>query len=285
MRREWGWLIVTLILSASLDPSARAAGKGDDDLLQNMGDADKTAPSAYDAAAKKTTAPEKEATPEAPPADTAAPAAQPSPAPAAEAPKKVVDRIKAVPRKELLKTHRLEIAPFAGVSLNDAFYEHLTAGAAVVFYPHDAWGIGLGGEYFYVHPGTNAQQEIRQVYTSVPAVFDLPRLLAHLDLYWLPLYGKVSVFDKYILTFDGYVSAGFGLETAFGTTQHLSANFGVGKHMAINHWAAIRVDLRDHIYVDEAQVQGVARSNVQNYVLLSLGLSFFVPPSAGYNNP
>ena len=263
-----------------------------------MGDAAKTAPSAYDTVHKK--AQEHEKDPEdaaaAPPADDAgnannagSPAASSAAAAAPAAPvvarivtPKIVDRVKAVPRKELFKRNRLEISPYTGLSLNDAFYEHLTIGGALVYYPHDVFGIGLGAEYFYVHPGTNAQREVRDIYTSVPAVFDLPQLFAHLDFYWVPLYGKVSLFNKFILTLDAYTSVGFGIETAFASSSHFAAHFGIGKHIAINQWAAVKVDLRDHIYVDEAVVGGVARSTVQNYVMLSLGFSIFVPPTVEY---
>ena len=303
MRRQWAWLTVSLLLSAGLDPEARAAGKkSDDDLLQNMGDAAKTAPSAYDTVHKKAQEHDKESDDPAanPPTDDAGNAndvheqtapAQSAPA-AASAPAapvvarivtpKIVDRVKAVPRKELFKRNRLEISPYTGLSLNDAFYEHLTIGGSLVYYPHDVFGIGLGAEYFYVHPGTNAQREVRNIYTSVPAVFDLPQLFAHLDFYWVPLYGKVSLFDKFILTLDAYTSVGFGIETAFASTSHFAAHFGIGKHIAINQWAAVKVDLRDHIFVDEAIVGGVARSSVQNYVILSLGFSIFVPPTVEY---
>lgn len=294
MRRQWAWLTVSLLLSAGLDHQARAAGKkSDDDLLQNMGDAGKTAPSAYDTVHKKSQEHDKDPEDPAanPPSDDAAGNANSAPAPSgpAAAPvvarivtPKVVDRVKAVPRKELFKRNRLEISPYTGVSLNDAFYEHLTIGGALVYYPHDVFGIGLGAEYFYVHPGTNAQREVRDIYTSVPAVFDLPQLFAHLDFYWVPLYGKVSLFDKFILTLDAYTSVGFGIETAFASTSHFAAHFGIGKHIAINQWAAVKLDLRDHIYVDEAVVGGIARSTVQNYVMLSLGFSIFVPPTVEY---
>src|SRR5690606_19604875 len=88
---------------------------------------------------------------------------------------RTLDRVKSVQRKPVLKQYRAEVTPFFSVSLNDAFYTHLTVGGTAVFYPHDAFGIGLSGTYFFAQPKTSIHKVVRQGQTSVPATFELPQ--------------------------------------------------------------------------------------------------------------
>ena len=91
------------------------------------------------------------------------------------------DRVKAVPRKPILKRGRFEVFGAASLSLNDAFYNHFAFNAAVAYFPHDAFGLGIGADYFYAQPKTSNIDVVRQSLTSVPAVFELPKLFAHAE--------------------------------------------------------------------------------------------------------
>ena len=45
---------------------------------------------------------------------------------------------------------------------------------------------------------------------------------------------------------------------------------------------ALRFELRDHVFVDTQEVNGLTRSDIQNYMMFFVGVSFFVPPSFEY---
>lgn len=195
-----------------------------------------------------------------------------------------LDRIKAVPRKPLLKVHRFELTPMASLSLNDAFYQHYAVGGTVIYYPHDAFGIGVGVDYLYQHIKGNAVDEVRAALTSVPAVFEQPKLFAHLDMYWVPLYGKFSLFNAAIIPFDVYASAGGGAATAFSNNRWMPAvNAALGTRMGLTEWLALRIEIRDHWFLDTQEVNGLKRSDVQNYLMAQIGLSFFIPPTFEYS--
>src|ERR1043165_934110 len=53
-----------------------------------------------------------------------------------------------VPRKAFLKGGRLELAPFAGVTVNDNLIRHYVFGADLNYFLTDALWIGLQGQYF-----------------------------------------------------------------------------------------------------------------------------------------
>ncbi len=193
-----------------------------------------------------------------------------------------LDRIKAVPKKRMLKRGRLELVPYAGASLNDAYYQHLSAGASLIYYLHDAFGLGVSADFMYLHARTHNLDVVRQTFTSVPAVFELPRLLTHIDAYWVPIYGKVSLFDSKIIHFDLYTTFGLGL--AFAGDRHPpAANVGVGQRFVLGDWLALHFEVRDHLFIDTQEVDQIPRSDIQSYVMFTAGLSLFVPPSFEYS--
>lgn len=194
-----------------------------------------------------------------------------------------LDKIKAVPRKAVLKKGRLELAPLASLSVNDAFYQHLAVGGSLVYYPHDSFGIGVGVDYLYENLETSNVDDVRQGLTSVPAQFEQPELFAHLDLYWVPIYGKVSLFDRNILHFEFYATGGLGIASALDDDVQPAANIGLGQRLFFSDWFALRVEARNHVYLTTQTVDRVERSDIQNIVMLYLGASFFIPPSFEYS--
>jgi outer membrane beta-barrel protein len=262
-------LVATGILAIATASVARAQSNADD-ILDNLGEAPKV----------KTAAEAPTVEPETTTKATSKPAAELK-ASDKTPPAVNIDRIKAVPRKAMLKRHRLELTPFFSMSLNDAFYQHYAASGTLVFYPHDAFGIGLGVDYIFAHAETTNLDAVRQDLVSVPAIFELPSMFAHLDAYWIPLYGKLSLFNSDIIHFDIYTVAGFG--AAFAGSRHPpEANVGVGQRFVFGDWLAMRLEVRDHFFVDSQEVNGLPRSDIQNYVLVALGVSMFVPPSFDY---
>lgn len=194
-----------------------------------------------------------------------------------------LDRIKAVPRKRLLKKNRLELSPSFSLSVNDAFYQNLALSGSLIYYPHDSFGIGVGASYFFVRSSTNNIEAVRKGFVAVPAIIEPPKLFAHLDFYWLPLYGKISLFDTYIVHFDFYLGGGLGVASAFDGRAPPLANVFLGQRFVIGDWLAFRFEVRDHLYVDRQRVDTQPRSDIQNYLMLQFGVSFFIPPSFEYS--
>jgi outer membrane beta-barrel protein len=221
-------------------------------------------------------------------ASGAASGTEPAPSPSppgvdTDAPGQPADRIKAVPRKGLLKRHRLELTPAAAVSVNDPYYLHANVGGSAVYYPRDSFGVGVGAEYFYAHVGYASLTDVRRALTSVPPQFTPPSLLLHVDLYWVPLYGKVSLYDSGIAQFDVYGSVGAGMAKAFSGNSALEVNIGIGQHYVVAPWLSLRLELRDHLFIDTFVSNNQTGSSVQNYMLLSLGMSFYVPTTFEYS--
>jgi outer membrane beta-barrel protein len=193
-----------------------------------------------------------------------------------------LDRIKAVQHKPVLKQYRFEVTPLVGLSLNDAFYTHLAVGAGAAFFVHDNFGIGANGTFFLAHPRTDNHKVVRIGQKGVAAVFDLADVLTTLDLHWVPIYGKVSLFNQIILPFDFYLIAGGGLAVA-GANIRPALSGALGQRFMINDWLAVRLEIRDTFYNDTQEVEGQPRSDIQNYILFTAGVSFFIPPYFEYS--
>jgi len=174
----------------------------------------------------------------------------------------------------------------ASMSLNDPYYQHLALSGSMIFYLHDAFGLGVGADYLWAHVETNNIQAVRQDLIAVPAVseFELPRLFAHLDAYWIPVYGKLSLFNTDIVNFDFYVTAGLGVTKA-GSRLPPAVSVGAGQRFLVGDWLALRFEVRDQIFNDSQEVNGVPRSDIQSYLMLLAGISLFVPPSFEYGGP
>ncbi len=261
------FLVAAVFCVAAMAPDTARA----EDILEGLGGPGEAAPAPAEPAAK----------PSDPVADPVAvePQAQPT-KPVVVAPA-ALDRIKALPKKTLLKRHRFELSPFAAASLNDAFYQHLTAGGTAIFYPHDSFGVGIGADYFYSHLSTKNIDAVRENLIAVPAALEHPWLFVHLDAYFVPIYGKLSLFASDIINFDMYAVAGAGAALA-GEHKRPAANIGIGNRLGIGQWLALRFELRDHLFVDTQTVNGVDRSDVQSYLMFMAGVSMFLPTSFEY---
>jgi hypothetical protein len=170
-------------------------------------------------AAARAQAPAGEPEPAPPPGDTATPppvdpaATDPAATPAdgeqaAGARRQTWDDIVVVPRKAFLKSGRLELAPFTGVTLNDVLIRHYTFGGNLNFYLSDAFSIGIEGQYFIKERSTR-QSLVGLQYNRIPTL-NKYKYAAAFDFGYVPGYGKFTLFNKYIWHWDIFVNAGVG---------------------------------------------------------------------------
>ena len=204
-------------------------------------------------------------------------------APAAEDKKVEVreDRIKSVQRKEFLKRHRWELTPTFTLSLNDAFYQKMGGGASVAFHPADSLGLEVQGIYIGTVQ-TDMVGYFQQANQALPKVSNL-RFWVMGNLLWSPLYGKLSFVTDDIVHFDAYLIAGFGMAYT-ETGAKFTTNFGIGLRYFLTSWLVLKVEVRDMFYTETFQLD-VARtefSDIQNHVMLSAAVSFFLPIDFDY---
>jgi outer membrane beta-barrel protein len=192
------------------------------------------------------------------------------------------DPIKAVQKKPVLKSLRVELEPLVGLTLNDPFYTHIMGGAMLTFYIHDSFALGLRGLYFGAHARSTNHRVLRLAQTAIPAVYELPDWSAIAVATWSPIHGKFSFARRFIVPFDIYVFGGGGI-VGVGENLRPAVDIGSGYRVFLNRWLAVRVEVSNTSFVDTQDVNNQIRSSVQSYITFSGGLSLFFPPSFEYS--
>lgn len=223
--------------------------------------------------------------------------------------------IYAVQQIYALRQLRFELAPYAGVTMNDQFVAHPSIGLATNFYITNVIGVGLNGNYYFNNPSTFNLQTSRagRIGQSITEY----QWNANANFLYVPVYGKFAGFSDFIFHYDIYVVGGVGAistrpiavvdpdNRTFDWAPKVSFNLGAGLRIFFNRWFAIDAELRDYIFPDELENQQIeagvddeGRPLAQdpgtwladevswtNNVQAQLGFSIFLPPTWEYRLP
>lgn len=192
------------------------------------------------------------------------------------------DKVRAAPKRPLLKEGRVEFTPRVGISINDPYYYHSKIGMAIAVFPSEYWGLSLGGNYFFSRGETQNLELVRKGLAASIATNELPNALGYLELQWVPIYGKLSVFNHSIVHFESYLSAGAGMHTEQRKKNRPLVTASFGQRLTVANWCTFSVELRDVMYPSEVRVYHDTRLTLAHYLLISAGLSFYVPVSSEY---
>ena len=215
-----------------------------------------------------------------------------------------------VPRKSFLKGLRLELAPFAGLSVNDLLIRHYVFGADLNFFLTDVLWIGLQGQYF-LKSLTEREELVGLQYNRIPS---LNRYLygGSFNLGYVPAYGKFSLFNKSIFHWEIYASAGVGVtkteiiarDPANETFNNLALtpNVGLGARLFLFNWLTLNVAIRDYVMPDKFENENrpcAACANAEdgptakthatqalvNNVMVMAGVGIYLPTGFQYKTP
>jgi outer membrane beta-barrel protein len=119
--------------------------------------------------------------------------------------------------------------------------------------------------------------------TALPKVSQL-RYYIMGNILWSPVYGKLALFTDDIILFDAYLVGGFGMAYT-ETGAKLASDIGVGLRYFLNSWLVVKLEVRDIIYTEVLRLdkQRTDFSDIQNHVMLGLGVSFFLPTDFSYD--
>jgi outer membrane beta-barrel protein len=217
-----------------------------------------------------------------------------------------------VPRKAFIKGGRLELSPFSGLSVNDNLIRHYIFGVDLNYFLTDVFWIGLQGQYF-VKQLTNQEELVGLQYNRTPT---LNRYLygGALNFGYVPVYGKFALFNRAIMHWEIWASAGFGVtfteviprdpanaSVAFKNTA-LTPNVGIGSRFFLFDWLTVNFALRDYIvpdkfehnpnppamgmpYASAADAKANADSALVNNLMLYAGIGIYLPTKFTYKTP
>jgi outer membrane beta-barrel protein len=216
-----------------------------------------------------------------------------------------------VPRKQFIKGGRLELAPFTGITINDNLIRHYVFGGDFNYFLTDALWVGLQGQYFVKQLSTQAEL----VGLQFNRTSTLNRYLygGSFNMGYVPTYGKFALFNKNIVHWEIWISAGVGAtftevlsrdpalqaSTAFKNTA-LTPNVGLGGRLFLTDWLTLNVALRDYIIVDKFEpvpapgaphcpdpttCKNNADSALVNNFMAYVGVGMYLPTKFTYKTP
>jgi outer membrane beta-barrel protein len=216
-----------------------------------------------------------------------------------------------VPRKKFIKSGRLEIAPIAGITINDNLIRHYMFALDLNYFLTDALWVGLQGQYFVKQLSTQAEL----VGLQFNRTSTLNRYLygGAFNMGYVPVYGKFAWFNKSIVHWEIWASGGVGAtfteviardparqSLAFKNTA-LTPNFGIGSRFFLTDWLTVNFAIRDYLIIDrfeplaptngmaecdsQAACKAAADSALVNNFIAYVGVGMYLPTKFTYKTP
>jgi outer membrane beta-barrel protein len=209
-----------------------------------------------------------------------------------------------VVRKPFLKSRRTELLPMVGTTMNDNMVRHYSIGGQLSYYLTDVLAIGVEGQYF-VHSFREPFDLVARQARRLPTVNQY-NWSAALNFHYVPVYGKFAIFDKRLITWEAFFTAGIGAgqsevvprDTKFPgfTNLLIIPNVGVSMRFFLAKWLTVSLGIRDYVFYDKFeptdrsptmnatadQAKDNSTGSLINNVMFQVGISFWLPTSFEY---
>lgn len=209
-----------------------------------------------------------------------------------------------VVRKPFLKARRTELLPLVGTSVNDNMIRHYTLGGQLSYYLTDVLAVGVEGHY-YVKSFREPFDLVARQARRLPTINQL-NWSGALDFHYVPVYGKFALFDKKLVTWEAFFTAGIGAgqsevvprDTKYPgfTNLLIMPNVGASMRFFLAKWMTVNVGVRDYIFYDKFEptdrsptmnatadeAKANADGSLINNVMFQVGISFWLPTSFEY---
>jgi outer membrane beta-barrel protein len=210
-----------------------------------------------------------------------------------------------VVRKPFLKSHRTELYPMFGTTMNDNMIRHYTMGGEISYFLTDVLAVGVEGQYYidtFREPFDLVARQARRLPTVNRYLWS-----GALDFHYVPVYGKFAILDHRLVTWEVQFTAGIGAgqskviprDKTFDpfTNLLIMPNVGAQMRFFLAKWLTVNVGVRDYMFIDHYEptmrVEGGmndsadeakdnSSSSFVNNVMFQIGLSFWLPTSFEY---
>jgi len=201
--------------------------------------------------------------------------------------------------------------------VNDNLIRHYMFGLDLNYFLTDVLWVGLQGQYF-IKQLTDQEELVGLQYNRTPT---LNQYLygGALNFGYVPVYGKFALFNRGIMHWEIWASAGVGLTVTQTIPRNpannfqsfknndLTPNVGIGSRFFLFDWLTVNFALRDYIVPDKfepdpnptldangnpnppftsaAQAQAAAQSVIVNNVMFYVGIGMYLPTKFTYKTP
>lgn len=193
-----------------------------------------------------------------------------------------IEGIEVIQKRLFQKKYRHELSLSFGMLYDNAFVFYEMIPVQYTFYISESVGFEFTAAFAFGQEKGLVSSLRQDPYNIDVRVEKIKRYYAG-NFMWSPIYGKFNIFASQIVHFDFFMTTGFGVmedtvpdELVVGQNNKVwpfAFNVGAGVRAYLNEWMAIRVDFRNFTWK-----QGNPFNDIVNNRVLSLGVSFFLPP-------
>lgn len=181
--------------------------------------------------------------------------------------------VSVIQKRFMPKTERFQFFLGPALVTNDPFFNTYGGELKLGYFLNETWGIELN--YFAL---TTSEKESTKELRAINGVSTVnlvyPKSYFGGDLVFVPVYGKMSWFNKKIIPFDLYFSAGYGTTGTQAGENAGTVHLAAGQIFAISKAFAFRWDFSWNFY-NATGIDG-SKSSANN-LFLTMGVSFFFP--------
>jgi outer membrane beta-barrel protein len=174
-------------------------------------------------------------------------------------------------QRPFLRALRLELSPQFGYTVNEPLFRYLQVASTVRFHINESWSVG--GTYAHYFSDTSAATEKLQDEFALFPEKSLIQWYAGGEGSWVPIYGKLILFESWVVHWDAFLTVGAGVTKTWAPDLRFTASVGVGTRIFLTSWLTLTLELKDYIYQEPFK----AGDRLINNVVFHSGLSIFFP--------
>jgi outer membrane beta-barrel protein len=196
----------------------------------------------------------------------------------------------------LYRSTRFELAPMLGMTLNDAYVRNGIVGAQLSYHLTNNWGVSLVAGAGALQFDTDLRERLEDTVSATrpdelgDISYSYVQFVGGLEVSYVPIVGKFSLFNSAITNFDIHLIGGFGgvLEAAATAADNGQVDeqlegfrpapvLGIGTRFFMSDGISVNVQVRDYLYSRSEISTLTANPEFKNNVLVTMGVSFFFP--------
>ncbi len=185
-----------------------------------------------------------------------------------------------IQKKYLPKTERFQLYVAPGMTTNSPWFLNLGAKVNATYHFTESFGFEISG-LFLSNSERQVAKEIRDNNDLEPEKFVNTKSYIGADLFWAPIYGKISFLNDRIVPFDMYFTFGGGTSSTNSEEGNVpTLHAGMGQIFAMSKRMAFRWDYSwTHFSATSTPGKSGAKGTKSDYddLILTAGLSFFFP--------
>jgi len=195
----------------------------------------------------------------------------------------------AVQQSYVLRDGRFELTPTYGISLNDPFVTHNAFGLKLGWYITEVLGISASFQWYQGLDAESADNfHIPRSFRLVVPINEY-QLGANLHFSYVPIYGKLTIFNEWILHWDCFIEGGVGFlytrpipvvdpeVRTFDFGIRVAANIGIGARVFLTKFVAIYVQYLDFMYMEKLENLNISPSETTDRTSPEWGQSRYNP--------